>query len=191
MARFMMLTFTVLGWTFFELSGGTDFRPPEAVPTPRIAQAEPASPAGGLRAGGAEGEAVIVPALLTASDEGALVVTGTSEFAAPTLVPAGLGAPAPVPGTDPGADSGADLGPGIEAALVAAQEPAIERRTVAGERVNLRAGPGTSHGVLGVLSRGEAAEVLAVEGGWARIRIEGESGRSEGWMALSLLSEAG
>ena len=66
--------------------------------------------------------------------------------------------------------------------------PAAEQRTVAGSRVNMRAGPGTDHGVVAVLSRGETTEILALEGGWARVRAG--DGR-EGWMALSLLAEAG
>ena len=74
----------------------------------------------------------------------------------------------------------------VPAAAVAAEPPA-DLRMVAGGRVNMRAGPGTSHDVLGVLSRGEGVEILGLEGGWAQIR----SGGREGWMALSLLSEAG
>jgi hypothetical protein len=46
MVRFMILTFAVLGWGFYELSGGSAFAPPDPIPVPRLvapdaAQAQP------------------------------------------------------------------------------------------------------------------------------------------------------
>ena len=158
--RFMILTFSVLAWAFYEMSGGGDFAPPEVVPAPRIAHAEPPGAARATEAPGAP-EAAIVPA----SFGEPRVVVAASDFAPPDPVAA------------------------IDAAVAAAiaDEPALETRTVRGSRVNMRMGPGTDHPVVTVLSRGEATEVLEIDGRWARIRAAGE----EGWMALSMLSEAG
>ena len=149
--RFMILTFAVLSWAFYELSGGSQFAPPEAVPAPLIARAEQETMIGAAHAGDAA-------EIVEASFAEPVVVTGASEFAPP---PAAVAAVAP--------------------------EPPADIRTVAGSRVNMRSGPGTSHGVLTVLSRGDPTEVLAVDGRWARIR----AGGIEGWMALSMLSEEG
>jgi uncharacterized protein YraI len=62
-------------------------------------------------------------------------------------------------------------------------------RVVTGSRVNMRGGPGTSFGVLGVLPRGQEVEVLRDEGtGWVKLRDQ-ETGRV-GWMAGRMLAAA-
>ncbi len=165
MVRFMMLTFVVLGWAFYEMSGGAGFAPPDPVPAPRIAQG---GPEGAVTLIGADEATQATPVLL-ASMEAPRLVTGASEFG-----PTGFGA-------------GAITAEPASFEPEATDEPALELRTVAGSRVNMREGPGTGFPVVDVLSRGEGAEVLAVEGGWARVRSDGR----EGWMALSLLAEAG
>lgn len=69
------------------------------------------------------------------------------------------------------------------------QPPAERIWYVTASNVNVRAGPGTTHEVLGRLSRGEAATVVwADDTGWARIRIEGDG--IEGYVFLDFLSEA-
>ena len=146
MLRFMVLASALLGWAFYELSGGAEFAPPEVIAPPRITHtAPPPSPAIRVEP---------IPEIVRAS-YAVPVVTAPSEFDA--------------------------------AAREAEVAPPAEIRTVAGRRVNMRAGPGTDHRVLTVLTRGETAEVLALDGRWARIR----AGEREGWMALSMLSEAG
>lgn len=168
MVRFMTLTFALLGWAFYELSGGAEFAPPEPIPTPRLVHAEPAHPAedalrllGGAQA--SEAPAEIVPA----SFGGPRVVAGPSDFQPVSAAPS-----APEPTV-------------AEPVVAESAGPPADRRAVTGSRVNLRAGPGPNHAVLDVLSRGETAEVLEIEGGWARIR----AGEQDGWMALSMLSE--
>ena len=70
---------------------------------------------------------------------------------------------------------------------VAAAEPNVDMRFVAGTRVNMRSGPGTTYAVLDTLDGGTAAEVLEVDAtGWARIRLP-DSDRI-GWMAERLLT---
>ena len=178
MVRFITASFVMLGWVFYEMSGGAGFAPPEAVPAPRLAHALPEgarAPIGAAEASPAapaSAPAPVVPAPVVPA--GRRVVTAPSEFdpraAAPPAAPRTTPRPAPRPAAGRGAASAS----------------AAERRTVAGSRVNMRGGPGTRHRVTHVLSLGEAAEILAVEGGWARVR----SDRREGWVALSLLSAA-
>lgn len=92
---------------------------------------------------------------------------------APDLAP---DLPAPPP-------AATDAGPAplVEAASTSAA-PAL--REVAGDRVNLREGPGTTFDVVGRLARGEAAEVMESRDGWARVRV----GANEGWMSERFLA---
>lgn len=67
-------------------------------------------------------------------------------------------------------------------------ENIMEFRFVAGNRVNLREGPGTNHAVVDTLARGTSAELVASnDNGWAQIRLT-ETGQT-GWMAERLLSD--
>lgn len=80
MVRFMMLTVAVLGWGFYELSGGTEFTSPEVVPAPRLvayvaSQPEPA-PDPMLGAAHASPAPAVIPASYALP-----VVTAPSEFA--------------------------------------------------------------------------------------------------------------
>ena len=75
------------------------------------------------------------------------------------------------------------------AAELAAPEQAVtgEIWYVAGNSLNVRAGPSTDDAVVGKLSRGEAMLVVAREGDeWAQIRIEGDG--IEGYVATRFLS---
>jgi uncharacterized protein YgiM (DUF1202 family) len=47
--------------------------------------------------------------------------------------------------------------------------------TVTASRLNVRSGPGTSHGVVDTLDRGETVDILEESGGW--LRIEGDGAR--------------
>jgi len=61
-----------------------------------------------------------------------------------------------------------------------------DRRTIAGDRANMRAGPGTEFDVLATLAEGEAVEVLnpAETSGWLRLRVlaTGEIGYMADWL---------
>lgn len=52
--------------------------------------------------------------------------------------------------------------------------------SVTGTRVNLRSGPGTSNGVIGQVTQGTQAEVLADANGWYQIRST--DGATSGWI---------
>ena len=58
---------------------------------------------------------------------------------------------------------------------------------VTGSRVNLRAGPGTSHDVVGRLSLGAEANVLSERDGW--YQIKSADGSVSGWILGKFLAE--
>ena len=61
-------------------------------------------------------------------------------------------------------------------------------RTVTGDRVNMRSGPGTAYPVLATLELGTQVAVLEqTSNGWARIEVAETF--ETGWMSLRLLSE--
>ena len=67
-------------------------------------------------------------------------------------------------------------------------DEALEIRTVAGNAVNVRGGPGTGYGVVGRLVRGDAIKVLENSGdGW--VRFVSLDGLTDGWMAEFLLED--
>ncbi len=68
----------------------------------------------------------------------------------------------------------------VEPQPAAAGAPASAEWYVTGERVNLRAGPGTENAVVGQLVYGDAAEVLADRDGWYEIRTA--DGTTSGWI---------
>lgn len=75
------------------------------------------------------------------------------------------------------------------AEAVAAVEPVAQDEIwyVAGNSLNVRAGPSTDDAVVGKLSRGEAMLVVARAGeDWAQIRIEGDG--IEGFVAMRFLT---
>lgn len=62
--------------------------------------------------------------------------------------------------------------------------PGIESfplEVVVANRLNVRAGPGAEHPVVGKLARGEQVRVLEEESGWKRVRPD--AGGLEGWVA--------
>lgn len=77
--------------------------------------------------------------------------------------------------------------PAPEPAVVPEQSTDGEIWYVAGNSLNVRAGPSTDDEVVGKLSRGEAMLVVAREGDeWAQVRIEGDG--IEGYVATRFLS---
>ncbi|OCX63447.1 hypothetical protein BFP70_12415 [Thioclava sp. SK-1] len=57
---------------------------------------------------------------------------------------------------------------------------------VSANGLNVRSGPGTSNGRVDRLSRGDDVLLVAENGGWAKIRIEGDG--TEGWVAKRFLT---
>ena len=215
--RFVMLSFVFLGWTFWELSGGSEFEPrgvreakPEKVTS--VARPDPKPivevSAATLVAKPAVTEASFKaaqkpePAAETVEDE----LTSEQKLAQLARIRATLGGGLSLfPG-----DSGKTLtlasleqgaasfktvaAPEPEADLPQAEpEPAYtppepDLREVAGTRVNMRDGPGTNYPVITRLNIGHKVEVLDESGdGWLRLRVLPE--QHVGWIASSLISK--
>ncbi|WP_116599246.1 SH3 domain-containing protein [Primorskyibacter marinus] len=193
MVRFMMLTFAVLGWGFYELSGGPDFVPETVKSDPRVEISSVAradiSAAELLSVAPANGNASSMAARGQAAQSGGVRLTSFSSPEMPaeltrqdkanharratTLVPLDVRRPV--------VDS--------EIATAAVSDVGMDIRVVNGDRVNMRNGPGTNFSVLGTLERGVAVEVLQeTGGGWVKLRVA-DTGRV-GWMAGFLLSSA-
>ena len=159
MLRFIGASFLLLGWTFYEASGGAEFAPSASAATsvPMIAPSAEDIPddVAFLDHERTYGERIVPDAMPVE------IVSRTA-----TDLPAV--APLPTP-----------------AETVAAPDTRA-LYAVTGNGVNMRAGPGTSHGVVVTLSLGTEAEVIGSEGNWNNIRLEDGT---EGWMSANFLSE--
>lgn len=176
--RFIVLSFLIMGWAFYELSGGSDF-----VPESRAVAAIDTDTA---------------PEIATRADTATLA---SLDDVPASTVQSGLTLPLLQPDTATALPDAvaADIAAAV-AAVVAEPEPAaapevtlasapatLDLRQVAGDRVNMREGPGTGYGVVVTLTQGTRAEVLEFDTtGWVRIRVI-ESDQT-GWMAERLLS---
>ena len=180
MYRLMILSFLFLGWGFYELSGGPNFRPAE---TPIAAPI------------------LVTEAELVSIDETRLLIADAvaDVAAADTFAPPEIVMRSSMDFTRP---AGVDARDGLEeltdVALAsrqplegvqlpgAAEEAPATLYEVAGTRVNMRGGPGTGHRVIVTLDGGTALEVIGRSGGWAEVRLP--NGRT-GWMSANLLRE--
>lgn len=187
MWRLILITFAVLGWSFYEISGGSDyepragslqaeaytvFRPPHVSQTETIAARTPAAePVAEVSR--ASVDLTILPGVTTA-----LPRLGAPADPAPaTEKIVVLNAAAPVVLTNAA----------ITAPLVSPLQKDI--REISGSVVNLRMGPGTKHGIITKLRLGEVVEVLGDPGGgWLKLRVV-ETGRV-GWMSDTLVTAA-
>jgi hypothetical protein len=170
--RFILLSFLVMGWTYYELSGGAAFVP-ETRPQ-LMAEAEVEAPA--------VTEDVPVVEVVTRAD------TETLD-ALPEDLPPTPEAIALAP------EVAETVAPSVDAAVEAAlQEPApevassgLDLREVTGDRVNMRTGPGTDYSVVDRLGQGSVIIVLETGAdGWVRVEVE-RSGLT-GWMSDQFLA---
>ena len=200
MNRFIVLSFLVMGWGYYELSGGADFVPeqrpvvaraPDPLPEP---QSEPATEPAVAVATAAEDETDPLDSVtvVTRADTEALDALPEAEDTA--------AAAAATPDTlELDADSVADaLAQALADPVVNTGEPeplpeeqtasapptAADLREVTGDTVNLRDGPGTNFNVVDRLSRGTVISVLDTgPDGWVYVEINGLTG----WMSSDFL----
>lgn len=173
MWRLILISFVLLGWGFYELSGGADYAPQD----------------GSLQAVGFTPFRAPQPA--TAEIATAEPVTDTPEVTRAALdlselprVNVSLPSIAAPPGVQPAFEK-ARVVPA--AAEQPEPEPQKDLRQIAGSVVNMRNGPGTQFSVLQKLRRGEPVEVVGGNGeGWLKLRAI-DSGRI-GWMADRLVT---
>lgn len=175
MGKFMIATFLLLGVGFYEMSGGSNFEPQmksrvvaEAATTDQIIDDQPA-----VARSNATSLITLNPAITPVSLE-------TTDLAPARTTPRTPNGQLAVV-----RDTVAAPAPDAPAAVAS---PILDLRFVAGQRVNMRSGPGTNFNVLDTLSRGAETEVLSVNAeGWAEIR-DVQTGQV-GWMAERLLSD--
>ena len=199
MGKFIIGTFFILGWTFYELSGGADFVPEER--PVQLAEADIE----------VDMDTAVQVTRASGTSWANLAMPVTNAAAEPAVIQASATAPADSVSVDNAVaqivsdetfDASADI-TAIDAnktanltgtvAAPAAPEPVaspeLDIRLVAGSVVNMRAGPGTNFDVVGQMPQGTEAEVLRTdESGWAFIRILATN--QEGWMAERLLSDS-
>lgn len=193
MSRFIILSFAVLGWSYYELSGGADFEPGWYIDDESKAQASIAADDSVREprqvATEATAPARVVPASTAAPEEvsrDAPVQLASLRPTAPSDV-AAQGRVTDILLTRREDVAMPEVAPETSAET-AAEENEADMREVAGNRVNMRLGPGTRHSVVTQLSQGTEVEVLRAEGGWLKLRVV-ESKRI-GWMADYLVTAA-
>jgi uncharacterized protein YgiM (DUF1202 family) len=162
MKSYVWLIFALMGWVYYEMSGGADFVPAER----QVAVVE-----------------LEAPEIVTRADTTSLMSVSSSNTVAQPEVSDEeiLRAVAQAVALDA-------VEPDVIAVVEAVVEPKLDIREVAGSRVNLRMGPGTGFDVITTLDGGTKIEVLTVdEDGWANVSTVDRG--MEGWMAERLLSD--
>lgn len=195
MWRFILVSFAFLGWSFYELSGGADYEPrinsiqaraklddlrPKARPADpqraderRIAAAsvgadEP-DPATGNSVARSLSDLSDLPGLASAQAGDAMVTLASARASGESEVIAAVA-----------------HNIATRSVVTPLQQ---DLRVVAGNRVNMRAGPGTQYDRIARLERGQQVAVLRAPGnGWLKLRVV-DTGRV-GWMAETLVAAA-
>ncbi|NEK23013.1 SH3 domain-containing protein [Sulfitobacter sp. JBTF-M27] len=209
MKKFILLSFGFLAFAFYEMSGGAGFDP-EAIKMARIdaleaqesvisetaAKSAPVivakAPKVFVDTDPPETNAVTRVALnLTSIDDLPQADTPRSSDVSESVQPVTVAVPQNVGTVTSSADT-----PPIIPSLIAPSDGMTtttevvtsyeDIRTVSGNRVNVRGGPGTDFGVVARLVRGDEVKVLEDNGdGW--VRFETVNGGTGGWMADFLL----
>ena len=187
MDSFILLTFAFLGWAFYELSGGADFEPRHLrMSGPRQAgDLRPSAPGRSERA-----DAPHRRASVGADDAGAR--QPEQRRAQPDLWTCRAVPPQPHAHVTRASARASGESRVIASRLrttsptgsvVTARQQDL--RVVAGNRVNMRAGPGTDYDVIAKLNAATQVEVLRDPGnGWVKLRPDGDTGL-DGWRDLS------
>jgi hypothetical protein len=207
MKKFIFVTFVFMGWAFYEMSGGADFdaeqtrlsrseapvAPDPAKAAPIIAQTGSTLPENVTRVAldlnsvqdvvsGARTLPNIVPGERTLETQRVTVSTtpeasqlGLSEEEPAIILPSLLVDKVVITPVDFNSDT-------------PAPRDDSEIRSVSGNSVNVRGGPGTGYSVVNRLVRGDEVEILQDPGqGWVKLRPVDVG--PIGWMASFLLTE--
>ncbi len=168
MNRYILLSFVVMGFGYYELSGGADFVPETRLTL--VADAETVEPGVVTDEPDLAGIEVVTRADTTTLDELPPAESDTAEAINLTLETLTDAVPASVE----------------EAFAPQTASGTTDLREVTGDRVNMRDGPGTDYGVIDRLGQGSVIEVIEIGvDGWVRVQVE-SSGLS-GWMSDQFL----
>lgn len=209
MKSFILITFGLLGFAFYEMSDGADFDP-NALRVSRV-EAAPAIEETQLASAQVTNTQTDMPVVkaelkldqneVSRSDITLAALSTTTQAGA--RVSATL-TPAATTGTQP-ADEAETVPQLILPSLITSagqaaaatqtapttleQETQAIIRTIAGNRVNVRGGPGTNYDVVSRMVKGQVVEILSDPGqGWVKMRPV--DGGSVGWLADFLLNES-
>lgn len=211
--RLVLVSFAVLALVFYEMSGGSDFQPPERPQAAENTVKQEAEPAPRRVSIVADKPVRVTPASLV-TKTAVVAETEVIETRAPSpelqQVRASLSRGLTL--VSDGAQvsdlslASLELGAsGLRSATTATESGAAEAtvgqvdafapqgadlREIIGTRVNMRDGPGTIYPVIARLTIGQTVEVLSESGtGWLRLRTM--PGRQLGWISASLVSKPG
>lgn len=178
MKAYIWVTFALLGWAYYEMSGGRDFEP----------GSNGLSVFAKIEETALDAEAVARLSLVDMTSVGP--VEGTDPPSDRAVVEAAVLAAVRSTDTAGFAESPVSMiVPADEAEASAETSPAVDLRAVNGASVNLRTGPGQEHPVLATLARGTTVQVLEDPGdGWVRLQVVPQ-GRI-GWIADFLLDRS-
>lgn len=189
MLRISLITFGMLGWAWYEMSGGANFVPGQhGVQLLAAAHVPASAPAHVSEKVARDAPAADLNAIIRPAVQPTLVRAVAAEPPAAVAVDqdkiAMLATPAVMSDAMP-ADEGGEGLPSIEHVVAAAAQ--VDYRTVTGNRVNLRGGPSTQFDVVTQLLKGEEVEVLDADGsGWLKLRAL--DGNDIGWMSQDFLT---
>jgi len=188
--RLIIVTFLILGFGFYYLSGGSDFEPADwrEVRAPAI-DVEPID--ANVVTPSEQNTVNAQPSEAPTTHSATPVVQFTQPNVPTTRRLASVSAPTPI-------EERAELGPDPSAQPVVTKANFAEIlptgftavspdfRHVSANRVNMRAGPGTQFSVVGNLQRHSEVEVLQDPGhGWVELEVL-ETG-AVGWMSANML----
>jgi hypothetical protein len=196
--RFIVLSFLVMGWGYYELSGGADFvaeTRPQMAEAP-VEQPEPAVVPVSAPANEPAPDPLESVTVVTRADTEALDAlpepddTAAAAAVAPDSIELQVDSVADALSqalADPVLNTGTPepLSESVEQA--AAPPSAADLREVTGDSVNLRDGPGTNFSVVDRLTRGTVISVLDTgPDGWVYVEINGLTG----WMSSDFIGPA-
>lgn len=204
MTRLILVSFALLGWTFYVISGGPDFEPRgvrTAQPQRVAAAPEPASkPAAPAPVENLVTRVALQPeAIVQTQVEPPVVLDEEETKALLSQVAAGLRANPSLFEDQNVTLTLASLEQGVSAlqqvatdapvetvAVPELTEPDKDIREISGTRVNMRDGPGTIYPIIGKARIGQKVEVLSESGtGWLRLRVLPQ--QQVGWISASLV----
>ena len=182
MWKYLLLCFVMLGWAFFELSGGQDFQPVLAAPVSEVAA--PTDDADPIDRSFDREEVA----------RAATNALRSIEFDDDTKDVSHVNVPARATLWKVSADTETsaiienmleDVVPVVAAAVTNAEN----LYAVAVNRANMRNGPSTRNGVIAKLERGTAVQLLpSSSGSWVKLRVV-QTNRV-GWISKKLLKKA-
>ncbi|MEO0379879.1 MAG: SH3 domain-containing protein [Pseudomonadota bacterium] len=204
MVRFILVSFAFLAFAFYEMSGGADFDAEalrqSRVDAPPVVETSDLEPTQTAQAPRLDPENVTRVSLsLTNVND---VLRPTTLRTTPAKVTATVAAKADEPLSeeepviilpslivDRTVIKPVDFNNNTEAQkVVAVSTGGLDVRSVSGNSVNVRGGPGTNYSVVDRMVRGDKVEILQDPGtGWVQLRPVG--GGTVGWMADFLLND--